>query len=82
MFKYLHEGVFPLDWVENEMVTRTLSPKANVSYSLSLGVASVNSTWFGITWPSTTFWSIFSGRGVGYEQRKHSIMFIDVSQMK
>jgi hypothetical protein len=73
MQNHLHEDVFPLDCAENEMVTRTLSLKAKVSYSLSLGVASVNSAWLGITWPSITFWSIFSGRGVGYEQNKHNV---------
>jgi len=41
---HLHEDFFPFNCVENEMVTRTLSLKAKVSYSLSLGVASVNST--------------------------------------
>lgn len=46
---HLHEDFSPLDCAENEMVTRTLSLKAKVSYSLSLGVASVNSTRLGIT---------------------------------
>lgn len=70
---HLHEVFFPLDCVENEMVTRTLSLKAKVSYSLSLGVASVNSTWLGITWPSITLWSIFSGRRAGCEHNKHNV---------
>lgn len=69
----LHEDFLPLDCVENEMVTRTLSLKAKVSYSVFLGVASVNSTWLGIIWPSITFWSIFSGRGGGYKHKKHNV---------
>jgi hypothetical protein len=73
MPNHLHEDGFPLDCVENEMVTRTLSLKAKVSYSLSLGVAWVNNAWLGITWPSITFWSIFSGRGVGCEHNKHNV---------
>lgn len=56
---------FPFMTVLKEIMTLTLSPKAKVSNSVVSGVACVNNTWCGITWPSTTFSSIRSDLVVG-----------------
>lgn len=63
--EYILFWFLPSPWVKNVMVTLILSSKASVSNGCSIGADFVNTTRFGMIWPSITFLSISSGRGCG-----------------